>query len=154
MIARSNRSNDESDTSAAKLSTITNNPDKKINTIQQKGRCSGLMKLLVHFGLLLLLQISLSGTAGARVYAYIDTKGVLHCAPVNGGERRKLGLVCEKSKKSTVLSKKNSISRSLNELIQAAAMEHRVDPFLIKRLSSKPNRISITKQFRPKVPKV
>ena len=90
------------------------------------------MKLLVHFGLLLLLQISLSGTAGARVYAYIDTKGVLHCAPVNGGERRKLGLVCEKSKKSTVLSKKNSISRSLNELIQAAAMEHRVDPFLIK----------------------
>lgn len=130
MIARSN--NDPSKIIQQSDYPPTNNPDTTKDMAQQEWSSSGLMKLFVHFGLLLLLQFSLPGTTEARVYAYIDAKGVLHCAPVNGGERRKLGGNSGKSTKSTVLSKTDSISRSLNELIQTAGTEHGVDPFLIK----------------------
>lgn len=104
----------------------------KNKMIQQERSCSGLMKLLVHFGFLFLLQCSLPGTTEARVHAYIDANGILHCAPVHGGERRTLGGISGKSTKSTILSKTDSISRSLNELIRTAGTEHGVDPFLIK----------------------
>lgn len=90
------------------------------------------MKLLVHFGFLLLFQFALPGTTAARVHAYIDASGMLHCAPVHGGERHTLGGISGKSTKSTILSKTDSISRSLNEVIQTAGTEHGVDPFLIK----------------------
>ena len=107
-----------------------------------------LMKLLIHFVLLLLLQFSLPGTTEARVYAYIDARGELYCAPVAGSGLRKLGSKSVKGSKPLVLVGRStvplksgsaregtgSVTRSLNDFIQSTAMKHRVDPLLVKAI--------------------
>jgi hypothetical protein len=113
---------------------------------QQERSYSGLMKLLIHFVLLLLLQFSLPGTTGARVTAYIDAKGELYYAPVEGGGMRKLGVKSRKGSKPQVLAGRStvplksgsgledndSVTRSLHDFIQTTAKRHRVDPLLVK----------------------
>ena len=103
------------------------------------------MRLCICLVLLFTFHFSVPGTTEARVYAYIDGKGELYCAPTRNSGLNKLA--CKSGKyfqpqafversatlvRTWALKDKDSISRSMNEYIQDAATKHGVDPLLVK----------------------
>jgi soluble lytic murein transglycosylase-like protein len=103
------------------------------------------MKLLIHLVVALVVCWSSPSMASARVHAYIDAQGVLHYASKGSKAARtfrpQAGIA---HRRGQALQDNAAVLQSLQEIIQAAAARHGVDPLLITAV------IQTESQFDPR----
>ena len=114
-----------------KLSGITLQvTDTRIKVDPKERKPFALFPLLACLLLFFAMNFSSPSTAEATVAAYMDVQGNLHYVRCKSSQtNRKIAI-----NRPVARSKNDSSPQTINAFIQAAAIEHGVDPFLIKAI--------------------